>query len=271
MRCAVLAVPTGRGRDWTEQVRAWEDQGWHAVLVPDTLGTTSPFPALAAAAAVTSTLRLRSWVLAAPLRSPAATVREVSALQHLSDGRYELGIGTGRPDAAREAAVLGLGWPDAAGRIAHLEAVVTQVRREVSPAPPVVITAAGPRMITAALALVAGPGSGPQDRLAVATPPRTTTAALAEQVAQIRAQAPGPVPLTLQVFAAGDRIAGYLRSLGMTVQDLTTRGAVGLLPGTPEAAADALQEWGERYGADEVVVPVELADVVEPVLRLVAA
>jgi hypothetical protein len=44
-------------------------------LVPNTLWTPSPFPVLAAAAGVTSALRVRTWVIAAPLRSSAAVVR----------------------------------------------------------------------------------------------------------------------------------------------------------------------------------------------------
>lgn len=81
-------------------------------LVPDTLRTRSPFSVLAVAAGVTSALRVRTWVILAPLRSPAAVVRESSALQMLSDGRFELGIGSGRPDAERDAARLAsLGAP----------------------------------------------------------------------------------------------------------------------------------------------------------------
>ena len=106
----LVLTPTGTGREWVEAVRKVEQQGWTSLLIPDTLWTPSPFPALAAAAAVTTTLRLRTWVIAAPLRSPAAIVRESATLQQLSDGRFELGIGTGRPDAEREAAILGVPW-----------------------------------------------------------------------------------------------------------------------------------------------------------------
>ena len=89
----VVLTSRGSGRDWVAAVRATERQGWNSLLVPDTLRTPSPFPTLAAAAAATSTLQLRTWVLAGPLRSPAAVVREASALQALSDGRFELASG----------------------------------------------------------------------------------------------------------------------------------------------------------------------------------
>ena len=117
LRFAVSAVPTGDGRGWARQAAQLDADGWDALLVPDTLATASPVPALAAAAAVTERIRLRTWVLAAPLRSSAATVREARALQELSDGRFEAGLGAGRPHAEHEAAALGLPWPSAAERI----------------------------------------------------------------------------------------------------------------------------------------------------------
>src|SRR6476469_3869661 len=125
---AVVATPGPTQRSWVEQVRMLEDLGYAAVLVPDTLWTVSPFPALAAAAVAAPRIRLRTWVLAAPMRSPAAVVREAKALQQLSDGRFELGIGTGRPGAEDEAARLGMPWGSAPERIAQLETVVTAVR-----------------------------------------------------------------------------------------------------------------------------------------------
>src|SRR3954468_5610461 len=102
VRFGVVATPRGDAAAWSAEVRAFEAAGWDAVLVPDTLWTPSPFPTLAAAAVATTTLRMRTWVVAAPLRTPGALVREVAALQLLSAGRFELGIGPGRPDAKEE-------------------------------------------------------------------------------------------------------------------------------------------------------------------------
>src|SRR6478735_1315081 len=147
---AVVATPGPTQESWVEQVRMLEDLGYAAVLVPDTLWTVSPFPALAAAAVAAPRIRLRTWVLAAPMRSPAAVVREAKALQQLSDGRFELGIGTGRPGAEDEAARLGMPWGSAAERIAQLETVVTAVREEVEPRPPVVMAASGAKSLAVA-------------------------------------------------------------------------------------------------------------------------
>src|SRR5437763_5113081 len=148
-RFGVVAGRPASGADWLSTARNVEALGYDTLLLPDTRYTPSPFPALAAAAAATSMLRVGSWVLAAPFRAPAAVVRETAALQLLSGGRFELGIGTGRPDAAREAALLGEAWGSAADRIARLVDVVTAVREQVSPVPPVVVAGAGPRVLAA--------------------------------------------------------------------------------------------------------------------------
>src|SRR4051812_6396812 len=148
-RFGVVAGRPASGEDWLATARRVETLGYDTLLLPDTIHTPSPFPALAAAAAATSTLRVGPWVLAAPFRAPAVVVRETAALQLLSGGRFELGIGTGRPDAAAEAQLLGEAWGSAADRIARLVDVVAAVREQASPVPPVVVAGAGPRVLAA--------------------------------------------------------------------------------------------------------------------------
>ncbi|MET8862406.1 LLM class flavin-dependent oxidoreductase [Nonomuraea sp. NPDC004580] len=56
----------GRAPDagvWTGLARRAESLGYATLLAPDTLGTFSPFPALAAAAAATTSLRVGTYVL----------------------------------------------------------------------------------------------------------------------------------------------------------------------------------------------------------------
>ena len=190
VRCAVIATPSAGGRAWAEQVRRWEDQGWDTLLVPDTVWTVSPFPALSAAAAVTTSLRLRPG-LAAPLRTEGATAREAQAVQDLSGGRFELGIGTGRPDAAHDARVVGTPWPAPAERRAHLERVVRHVRAAVSPRPKVAMTVAGPRMARLAVELLAADDATADDRIALTLPPTADTTHLADRVRRLRARSDG--------------------------------------------------------------------------------
>src|SRR4051812_37483467 len=102
-RFGVVAGMGGPAAAWADRARGFEEEGYSTLLVPDTLWTPSPFLALAAAAAGTSTLRLGTWVIASPFRRPAEVVRETKTLQELSGGRFELGIGAGRPGGERDA------------------------------------------------------------------------------------------------------------------------------------------------------------------------
>lgn len=57
--------------------------------------TGDPFVTLAAAAAVTTTLRVGTGVAMVPIRDAVITAKEVATLDWLSDGRFEFGIGYG--------------------------------------------------------------------------------------------------------------------------------------------------------------------------------
>ncbi|MFE3321028.1 LLM class flavin-dependent oxidoreductase [Nocardia sp. NPDC059195] len=100
MRFGIVLMPQS-GVEWTRTVTEAESQGYRTLMLPDTLYTPSPLIALAAAAAVTDNLRLRPNVLAAPFRSAATTVRETSALQLLSNSRFELAAHPPRPHPRR--------------------------------------------------------------------------------------------------------------------------------------------------------------------------
>ncbi|MEP6648954.1 MAG: hypothetical protein ABJA74_03455 [Lapillicoccus sp.] len=55
----VVDTPGPTQASWVKQVRLLEELGYASVLVPDTLWTVSPFPALAAAAVAAP--RIRSY------------------------------------------------------------------------------------------------------------------------------------------------------------------------------------------------------------------
>ncbi len=58
-------------------------------------GVADLFTSLGFCAAVTSTVRLLSWVLLPTYRNPFVTAHQVATLDHLSEGRVTLGMGTG--------------------------------------------------------------------------------------------------------------------------------------------------------------------------------
>lgn len=245
------------GREWADRARATEGQGFTSLLMPDTFWTPSPFPTLAAAAAVTSTLRLRTWVIAAPLRPAAVVVRETSALQLLSDGRFELGIGTGRPDAKREAELLGVQWGTAGERISQVEQVIAAVRKEVQPAVQVIVAATGPRMITAAATFA--------DRVALALPPMANEQELSAAVD--RARAAGATRLSLQLTGLAGRLPAWLSRSGLDPRILAEAGAVGMLTGDSSEMAETITRRAELFGIDEYIVPGDLAEYFAPVIN----
>lgn len=63
--------------------------------MPDHLGAAAPFPTLTAVAMVTTTLKLSMYVLNSAFYKPALLSRDMQALDLLSDGRLEIGLGTG--------------------------------------------------------------------------------------------------------------------------------------------------------------------------------
>src|SRR4051794_32197700 len=223
VRTAVVATPGAPGPAWGEFVHGLEAGGWGTLLLPDTLWTASPFPALAAAAAVTVRLRVRTWVVAAPLRTQGALVREGSALQLLSGGRFELGIGPGRPEAKGEAERLGMPWGSALERIEQVIAAVGAVREVVSPAPAIAVAAGGNRMLQAAVDLV----TGPDDRIALAVGPLATVEELAQAAQRVHALAGRRVRLSHQVSGIGDVVPAWLARGGLEAALMRERGAAG--------------------------------------------
>ena len=87
----------------------------------------APFPALAAAAAATTRLRVGTGVLNNDLRHPLLTAREAATLDVLSDGRLELGIGAGHMQS--EYAQMGLAFDAGATRVERLAEAVVIVKR----------------------------------------------------------------------------------------------------------------------------------------------
>jgi probable F420-dependent oxidoreductase len=88
--------PEGTARSWAEQARRVEDLGYSALLMPDHFGDQfAPVPALAAAAAATTSLRVGALVFGNDYRHPVVLAKEAATLDVLSDGRFELSLGAG--------------------------------------------------------------------------------------------------------------------------------------------------------------------------------
>jgi probable F420-dependent oxidoreductase len=99
--------------------RKLEDLGYSTVVFPDHLvDLPAPLSALGMAAAVTTRLRLATFVLNNDLRHPAVLAQELATLDRLSGGRLEVGIGAGwnRPEYLSA----GLAFDRSGTRIARL-------------------------------------------------------------------------------------------------------------------------------------------------------
>lgn len=87
-------APTGA--DWLDLARKAEDLGYSTLFMPDHFGDQfAPLPALAAAAVVTTELRLGALVFDNDYRHPLLLAKEIATLDVISDGRVEVGLGAG--------------------------------------------------------------------------------------------------------------------------------------------------------------------------------
>jgi probable F420-dependent oxidoreductase len=84
-------------------VRA-EELGFDIVLAADHVGLGwSPLPTLAAVAAATERIRLGTLVLNNDMRNPVQLAWEVSTIDRISGGRFELGLGAGHTPSEYDA------------------------------------------------------------------------------------------------------------------------------------------------------------------------
>lgn len=127
-RFGLVAAEVESAEAWREKARRAEALGYDILLVPDHIGTGMPgwAPALMAAAAVTSRLRIGTFVLANDFRHPAFVAQDVATVDLLSDGRFELGLGAGAllDDYTRT----GISWDTPGVKAGRLEEATTIVK-----------------------------------------------------------------------------------------------------------------------------------------------
>ena len=124
---ALQAQPTDAA-DWLDLARRAEAAGFDTLLAADHPGAcAAPFVALAAAAAVTTTLKLGSYVSNAAVREPILLAADVATLDVVSGGRAVLGLGAGHTPAEWDA--IGQIRPDVRGRVERCIAVATATTR----------------------------------------------------------------------------------------------------------------------------------------------
>ncbi|MCW2880115.1 MAG: luciferase [Sphaerisporangium sp.] len=261
-----FGVVAGRAEDsghWTGLARRAEDLGYATFLTPDTLNTLPPLMSLSAAAAATTSIGLGTFVLAAPYRRPEQLAWEVAGLSFLSGGRFELGLGAGRPDAREDAARLGMPYGSADQRIRQLEEVIRHTRKwpGTGPAPRLLIAASGARMM--------GFAARNADTVALGLPASTPEDGLAEHVRLIRQASDDfdTLELSAGIHAVGDEVPPWLvQQLGGGVPE----DSIAVLKGSPRQMADRLLRRRDTHQISYITVNAMYADHLAPVVQLLA-
>ena len=133
-RFGVQLSTAGSAADWTDLAREAEDLGYSTLFIPDHFGEQlAPGPALTAAAAATTTLRVGTLVLDNDYKHPVVTAKEMATLDLLSSGRLELGIGAGWMASDYEQS--GIPMDDAATRVDRLEEGLAVLKGLFAPGP----------------------------------------------------------------------------------------------------------------------------------------
>jgi len=116
------------GRAWRDKARKLEDLGYSTLFMPDHFGEElAPLPAIAMAAAHTTTLKVGALVFDNDYKHPAILAKEAATIDLLCDGRLELGIGAGWMKTDYDA--LGLQYDPPAVRVDRFEEALHVIKQ----------------------------------------------------------------------------------------------------------------------------------------------
>jgi probable F420-dependent oxidoreductase len=266
-RFALQGYPQN-GEQWLGVARRAEDLGYSSLLTADGLQLMSPLPALALAAGATKTLRVGTFVLASPLRLPRLTAWDAHSISVLSGGRFEFGIGTGRPEVVEQAAELTGQPPASAGqRLAMVEQAIDELRAyDGDHHTPVLVAAAGPKAMALAAAkadivtIAAGPLAG-----------RDEVARLVAQTRQAAGDRSDAIEFANPIFVVGDEAPPWVAQFLQTdLATLIARDSLQILRGTTQQMADELQRRRDTLGTSYVTVNAAFADKLAPIVELLS-
>ena len=247
---------------WRDRVRRIADSGYSTLLMPDVpQWQPAPGPTLAFAAALAD-LRVGTWVYASPLRPPWMMAWEAHSLSVLTDGRFEMGVGTGRPGIEDELRERGLPVIPPGERLAQVRETVRALRDLDGPGlhTPVAMAVRGPKAQALAADLA--------DTVTFAQlpgEPRAEVARLARDFRAIR-----DVELANHVSVIGDTRAPFMAPPDTDPAALRTADSLAILPDDPAAAAEEIQRRREEIGFSYFVFGADSADALAPVVAKLA-
>ncbi|MEO7912416.1 MAG: TIGR03621 family F420-dependent LLM class oxidoreductase [Roseiflexaceae bacterium] len=290
-----FGVVTGQSRsaeEWIAKARRAESLGFSSFLVPDTLGQTfAPLPALAIAAAATHAIHVGTYVLANDFRNPVLVARESATLDFLSGGRFELGLGVGRPGVEEDCRKLGISFDSGGVRVERLAEALGIIKAILSgqatdapgphyaavgadvfprpaqqPRPPILVAASGKRL----LALAAREA----DIVALAVPPLEGHAALKEKIDWLRESAGDrflQLELNSNLTAVGQELPEWIaKRMNITLQQLIEADSPSALTGDVDHMCEQLLARRERLGVSYITAGDMFMDTLAPVIERLA-
>jgi alkanesulfonate monooxygenase SsuD/methylene tetrahydromethanopterin reductase-like flavin-dependent oxidoreductase (luciferase family) len=250
---------------WRDRVRRFADSGYSTLLMPDFPQLQpSPGPTLALAAALTD-LRVGTWVYASPLRPAWSTAWEAHSLSVVTEGRFEMGVGTGRPGIEDELRDLGMPVVPPSERLTQVREAVTMLRELDGPDlhTPVVMAVHGPKARALAADLA--------DTVTFAVMPGDERADVEQRVRDFRdSRAIRDVELSQHVAVIGDAVAPFMAPPDTDPAALRAADSLAILPDDPVAAAEEIQRRREELGFSYFVFGAEVSDSLAPVVAELA-
>jgi alkanesulfonate monooxygenase SsuD/methylene tetrahydromethanopterin reductase-like flavin-dependent oxidoreductase (luciferase family) len=261
-RFGVVAPLTTDLPTWRDRVRRVADSGYSTLLMPDVpQWQPAPGPTLALAASLAD-LRVGTWVYASPLRPAWNTAWEAHTLSVLTDGRFEMGVGTGRPGIEDELRELGLPVEPPSERLVQVRETVTALRELDGPDlhTPVAMAVRGPKAQALAAEIA--------DTVTFAVLPSEGRADVARLTQQFRAI--GDAELALHVPVIGDTVAPFMAPPDTDAAALRAADSLAILPADPRAASAEIQRRRAEIGFSYFVFGADSADVLAPVVAELA-
>ncbi|MGW4527005.1 LLM class flavin-dependent oxidoreductase [Amycolatopsis sp. NPDC004378] len=248
-RFGVVAAAAEGGAKWLATARRAEELGYATLLSPDNLNLPTPTASLAAAAAATTDLRVGSFVFASPLRTARAAAWEAHSLTVVTEGRFELGLGTGLPAMRQQAAELGLSYGTGQDRLDSISETIDHLRRlDGDVHTPVMVAAGGPKARRLAGAKA--------DIVTLAGGVLTTRDEMAGYVEEIRNAADGrDIELALNLFVIGEVVPPWIKGfIGVDADTLIEHDSLTMLRGDFDGMAAELERRRDELGVSYVSV-----------------
>ena len=292
--------------EWQETARKIEDLGYATLTVPDHLtDLIAPLPALVSAAEATKHIRVGTYVLNNDFRHPVLVARDAAAVDLLTNGRLQLGLGAGSIQSEYDQA--GLGFDRGGIRVERLSEAVTIIKALLEgkrvtfagrhyrvtshaiaplpvqkPHPPILIGGYGPRLLTLAAREADIVGfSGINFRRGGAAPPDVSgwrASSVDERVELVRAAAGERCSriefnaLVQRVIVTDDRLKAAEELTGRWTQltaDEILQSPFALI-GTVDQMVEDLRARRDRWGISYYVVHEPYLDVFAPVVARIA-